>query len=71
MEISLTLEYRGVETLVSKSKNTTFYKYYFENEKGISQSFVSAVAYSFEKGKSYNLLFNIKDMYFKGVVNGK
>ena len=71
MEITLSLQFRGFETLISKSKNLTFYKYYFENEKGISQSFIAKDFYQFEKGKTYSLNFSIKEMYFKGVNNGK
>lgn len=71
MEITLTLNFRGMEILTSKKQNTTFYKYYFENDKGISQSFISPQNINFEKNKNYNLRFGVSKLYFLGVANGK
>lgn len=71
MEIVQTLNFRGMEELFSKSKNVTFYKYYFENEKGVSQSFISPNKILFERNKNYNLRFGVSKMYFLGVVDGK
>lgn len=69
MELTLLLNYRGIESKSYQGK--AYYRYYFENQNGVSISFSYDQDLKLERGKNYNVTFNVAKLYFKGFANGK
>lgn len=65
MIITTQLNYRGMQEHTTK-EGKKYFTYYFEDNNGVSTSFNSSELYNCEKGKNYNLQFNIQKMFFNG-----